>query len=183
MEPSDFIDACTVNKYSLASCDDKFYQEYIQKHFKPHLGSFTLPLNSNWESYLNVLVNGTTLPVRIVKNYNGASTRKTTMNIRFEDTLQDIVDKCKNSISDNYAKMEVLLATGKADALILTIYHSNAKLWVNKVTTSDNLPTTSDKKFFTLDTLVTKINGNERFYFDLKKIIVYIEQKSNVEKK
>jgi hypothetical protein len=193
VEPKDVIHACAINKYSLLICDDRFYHEYIQRNFKPQfygLESFTLPLNSNWKSYLNILVNGITLPAEILVKFDKSNILEAKVNVHFKDTLQDICDNVKNSMCDKHLNMELnhitLIGTAGDEKLALRIYpDSDASLNILK-DPRDTIGWYLWTERTIIDTIfktnpITKINNNESFYLNLEKIWVCIGYKRQAE--
>jgi hypothetical protein len=188
VEPKMLFNACTINQHTLSICDDIFYYKYIQRNFDPDsygLKEFVLsPHVSNWKRFLNILVNGLTVPSKIIMSNNRSNLSKIRVNIHFEDTLKNIFDNCKNIASNEYPNMRLvnlkLIGPSKLGKTSLIIYDNSAKLRI------DNAPTYGSNKIYSSfsafqlcnsDDLVTKIGGDDTFYLNLEKIYVYVGKK------
>jgi hypothetical protein len=190
VQPRDIIHACIVNKHALSICDDRFFQEYIQRNFQPHMQSFILPPHLNWKNYLNILVNGITLPAKII-NVDDSNISNVPLglcvrvNVHIEDTLQDICENIKKIISDNYSNMELrnLSLTGTVGSKKLQLFvipsvcaslqilekSPNTIQPTRRVIAYDNKPMST--------THITKIYDNESFYLNLERVWVSIKNK------
>jgi hypothetical protein len=110
INPKDIMHACNINQYASSICNDKFYQQYIQRNFDPKkfgLEEFVLPLHLNWKIFLDILVNGVKFPVNIILESDRSSVSKTTANIRLDDTLQDIQKTLEKMLTDKYPNMRL----------------------------------------------------------------------------
>jgi hypothetical protein len=179
VRPKDICHACTINKHTSSICDDKFYNEYIQRNCQPQsygLERFTLPHYSNWKSYLNMLVNGITLPAEIIVKSDTSNILNTTVNVYFKDTLQDIWDNVKNIIGDKYLNKELhnvtLIGTFGDEKLVLAMYLNYARLDMLINPTAAIVKPIIGHIFKTNP--ITKINNNEGFYLNIEKIRVRI---------
>jgi hypothetical protein len=156
-----------------------FYHEYIQRNFDPKfygLDEFVLPAHLNWNTFLNILVNGITLPAQINLLPDDSVVSSLTINIRFEYKLQDIWDNIKGIISDKHPNMQLanltLGGTSKAKKKTLLMHLPYMIIEVSNLTTTPHTRTCSK------DAHITKINGDECFYFGLEEIDICIVEKA-----
>jgi hypothetical protein len=186
VNPKDIFHASITNKYTSSICNDRFFQEYIQRTFQPHMKSVILQPHLNWKSYLNILVNGITLPAEIMTITDPSNILNARVNVRFGDTLQAIWENFRKIVNDKYLNMKLynvrLIGTVGDKNLILTIYRYYSRLGVLEDPTGTIQAevrgiTYNNMTQIFKDTPITKIDNDANFYLNLEKIWVYIAEK------